>query len=1415
MKNIFLTLSLIFTGFVFSQDPINFTAANNNTTVNTCNGFIIDSGGQGGTGYGNNENVTITICPDTITSGNNDDFINIVFNFFSLDGTDTNPAPNANNQDYMNVYDGPSTASNFLGVYSGTGLANTTIQATNLNPTGCITLQFVSNDQNAGGSWGYTASATCSTPCDSPVSGAEIVGGAAVDSILVCVGDLVDFIEVGSIAQAPFTLASYEWNFMDGTTAVGAQGGTVQHAYSQPGHYVVNLFVTDDNAFTTCLNANLNELNVFVATPPTFYNFPNDTSLCIGEFIDLTAQPQVFDSLWSGFPGSAQIDDGCMSDTLLGVAQVVPITMTGFDEPTITDAAQIESICLDMEHSYMGDLVIQVECPGGTIITLHQQGGGGTQIGVPVQTDDVDCINGLNQGTPFTYCFTPQATDTWVEWVANNGWGQTLPAGDYEPVAPLAGLVGCPISGTWNLIVTDNWGADDGTVFGWSINLVDSLYPDVVQFTPNIGENSDSSFWAITDPFVTNVSADGNVVSIVPTVAGSYDYTYSVWDDFGCFNDSTITITVDDQINVSAGLDTSICNGQPVVLGGSGAGGVGCNYSLDLVDTFGDGWNGNSIDVTINGVNTNYSPGGSGQTVALNVSHGDIVTLQWNATGSWQSENEIYLYDGDGNLVYSNGAPGTPSTTLGNITVDCFGGLTFIWTPDNGSLSNVNTPSPTVTNPAATTVYTLGVYPNGHPACITYDDVTVSIGGGLDAGLDSVVIICKEAIEQDLFQYVGGNPQVGGVWFNAAGDTILMPVLPDTLVDGLYEYKRDSAGCFVSAFVDVTILEITLSALIDHSDCNAFNGEVKLIASANAMNPIQYSNDAGVTSTANDLFSQGFNGGILGGMGGSNLYSFHITDGNGCVASIDSVVIDDNFPEIDINSIVTVDSDCSADNGQVTAVTVNGGTPNYTFSTDGVVYAPLGLTDLAPNANYDLIAHDNFGCTDTVQIAIVEINTPEITSFNPTNVSCYTAGDGTIDVSGNNLMSYTIDFGATFQTTGLFENLAPGAYVVTAYSGPNGTLCNVSSGQVVISEPNPLQIDTLSNALISTLSNPLVVCSGDEILLGVQGSGGNGNYTYDWNYLGNSLGQGTTLTTSVTNDMQICVTMSEDCPSPTVTECMNVVLSPEIYPALTSDVVDGCYPLTVVLTNDSNTPLNIANSTWIFTDDNVSNNVVGGSELTHTFQDPGVYDVSLHVVSNEGCEYDTTYSQYYDVYDHPDANYTYSTIPLTVYDSEANFTDYSTGDPVQWAWNFGTGATPLTSTVQNPVIEYPEGVAAVYPTSLQVWNEFGCFDILEGQVEVINDVTCFAPNIFTPDGDEFNETWRVFISGIDIYDFHVTMFNRWGEVVWESYDATAEWDGSYASDGTIQDGSYVWILHAKDSYNDKKYEFNGTVTIVR
>lgn len=95
-----------------------------------------------------------------------------------------------------------------------------------------------------------------------------------------------------------------------------------------------------------------------------------------------------------------------------------------------------------------------------------------------------------------------------------------------------------------------------------------------------------------------------------------------------------------------------------------------------------------------------------------------------------------------------------------------------------------------------------------------------------------------------------------------------------------------------------------------------------------------------------------------------------------------------------------------------------------------------------------------------------------------------------------------------------------------------------------------------------------------------------------------------------------------------------------------------------------------------------------------------------------------------------------------------------------------------------------------------------------------SSVQIFAPNAFTPDGDYYNDTWRVFIEGIDIYDFHLTIFNRSGEVVWESFNSGAEWDGTY-SNMSVPDGVYPWIIETKDAVTDKRYQFTGYTIIIR
>ncbi len=100
-------------------------------------------------------------------------------------------------------------------------------------------------------------------------------------------------------------------------------------------------------------------------------------------------------------------------------------------------------------------------------------------------------------------------------------------------------------------------------------------------------------------------------------------------------------------------------------------------------------------------------------------------------------------------------------------------------------------------------------------------------------------------------------------------------------------------------------------------------------------------------------------------------------------------------------------------------------------------------------------------------------------------------------------------------------------------------------------------------------------------------------------------------------------------------------------------------------------------------------------------------------------------------------------------------------------------------------------------------------------VKECEELVYWIPNTFTPDGDEVNNTWgAVFTQGFDPLDFRLLILNRWGQIVWETYDHTATWDGSYNGE-MCQDGVYTWVVWFGDKYNDARYTNHGHLTLIR
>ena len=91
----------------------------------------------------------------------------------------------------------------------------------------------------------------------------------------------------------------------------------------------------------------------------------------------------------------------------------------------------------------------------------------------------------------------------------------------------------------------------------------------------------------------------------------------------------------------------------------------------------------------------------------------------------------------------------------------------------------------------------------------------------------------------------------------------------------------------------------------------------------------------------------------------------------------------------------------------------------------------------------------------------------------------------------------------------------------------------------------------------------------------------------------------------------------------------------------------------------------------------------------------------------------------------------------------------------------------------------------------------------------------YVPNTFTPDNDEFNQTFQpVFTAGFDPYDFQIIIFDRWGELIFESFNADEGWDGTY-NGKLVPDGTYTWKIEFKTSSSDERVAVIGHLNLIR
>ena len=216
--------------------------------------------------------------------------------------------------------------------------------------------------------------------------------------------------------------------------------------------------------------------------------------------------------------------------------------------------------------------------------------------------------------------------------------------------------------------------------------------------------------------------------------------------------------------------------------------------------------------------------------------------------------------------------------------------------------------------------------------------------------------------------------------------------------------------------------------------------------------------------------------------------------------------------------------------------------------------------------------------------------------------------------------------------------------------------------------------------------------------------------------------------------------------------------------------------------------------------------------VTNYYNTEGCYTITLTLTSAEGCVNQSSQSDLLCVYDTPIANISADPLEVNSLDPQIHFFNQSL-HAVSYVWDLGNG---IFSYDDNPIYTYANW-AADYHVILSAYNEIGCIDTASISIHVFEDLIVYVPNSFTPNGDEANQLfYPVLAQGVkkDFIDFKI--YNRWGQLVFESYNPQIGWDGTYGNKGRYCEiGTYTWVIKVKAMQDQDAREISGHVNLIR
>ncbi|MEZ4774228.1 MAG: gliding motility-associated C-terminal domain-containing protein [Bacteroidia bacterium] len=1151
-----------------------------------------------------------------------------------------------------------------------------------------------------------------------------------------------------------------------------------------------------------------------------------DDTLCVGEAVQLHGNGGVSYS-WDN---PSTLSNPNSSDPIASPLVTTVYTLTITAVTGCTDTDQVTVVVNPLPNANAGN--DQPLCIGDSV-NLNASGG------VVYVWNPSPSLSGTNIPNPLV--FPTDTTDYVVTVTDANGCVNTdtttvivnlLPIVDAGNDTAKCGNVGVPLaaSGGVNFAWTPALGLDNPLVFNPIANPDSSSTYFVAVTDTNGCTSMDSVFvrtmYANAGPDIPvciydsiQLAASGgvgyqwdlspdliNAASSTPTVfpQATTDFYVTVTDITGCTDRDTVTVVVNPlPLTTTFGTDPYVCSGGGTTVNATG----GVIYQWMPANIFNDP--------------TLASP------VASPTYSGTTLDSTWRFYVSVTDTNGCTSLDSLDQVVRL-----LPIITISNDTVRCpggtvplllTGGISYQWSPSY-ALSDPNIPNP-IAFPDTTTIYTGTV--TAVWGCADSAEVTVFVIDP-DAGPD-VTICARDSVQ--LFASGGMSYS----WAPATGlsnANIENPMASPAFTTEYIVTVTDSLGC-----VDVDTMMVFVNQLppadagLDQAICifdtvqlSAAGGISYLWVSGDSL-----SDDTLVNPLANPLVSQ--------------FFVVAVTDTNGCTERDSMFLTVNPLPPADAGTDFTK---CGEDSVQLTA---SGGV-NYLWSPASFLSAdnipnPMAVPD--SNFTYVVTVTDINGCvnTDTLNILTMyaKVSEPDTICFGDTIRlqaghigGLATAYSWSPDSSVVNALvadpfvfpvvttTYIV---AVTDSSGCMDDVAVEIFVnppPPANAGPDTAICigetvrlNASGGIGYewnadpalsnFSIPDPIANTTTSKGFIVTVTDGNGCTAKDDIFLTINPlpilDAGVDTFICD---RGAALLSATGATTYLWSPGQTLSDPASDAPLafPSVNTTYTVTGTDDNGCVNTDQVTVNVWELPVI-TGDPYHEICIGQ-------DQILEVSGGKSYLWST----GAKNDRIRVVppstsvfwvipfEDNGCAGDTFFHEVYVERNLPRPEF----VPDPAegfYPLEVNFNNQSQF-ATNFIWNFGDGEF---SEDPNPTHTFTE--PGDFVVILTADNDIGCPADFEYRFIRALDYNIFFPTAFTPNGDGHNDEFYIVMNSIEV--FEIQIFNRWGQLIYQSNDPSFRWDGS-AGGTPVAEGAYVYKVNAV-TYRGERIQRGGSITLIR